>query len=242
MGGGWMGGFAEERAELDISASISLTFSSYYLHLFFLCLHGAVPLDVPEEPLHELLLLRLSVVEDGNGDGGGVVLVFGQADGGDLLGGLLVSLGAVEGLQVLQKLGLCADSPLGPVSTLEEDHLASEHPGDGPPVQGGGGPALGEFVTVLVGGGDLLSPFGVRGGSALGVPGESSLWLLGSQGSGVPVHVDLHVLGQLAGLLEDAGQVAHGVVLEVLVVVDLLEVLVEVILVHIKQTLACVPL
>merc|ERR1719222_547768 len=111
MGGGWMGGFAEERAEIDISASISLTFSSYYLHLFSRCLHGAVPLDVPEEPLDELLL-GLSVVEDGDGDGGGVVLVFGQADGGDLLGVLLVSLGAVEGLKVLQKLGLCADSPL----------------------------------------------------------------------------------------------------------------------------------
>merc|ERR550539_1428024 len=209
---------------------------------FSLCLHGAVPGDVPEEPLDELLLLRLSVVEDGDGDGGSVVLVFGQADGGDLLGGLLVGLGAVEGLQVLQKLGLCADSPLSPVRTLEEDHLATEHPGDGPPVQGGGGPALGELVAVLVGGGDLLSPFGVRGGSTLGVPGESGLWLLGSQGSGVPVHVNLHVLVQLAGLLEDASQVAHGVVLEVLVVVDLLEVLIEVILVNIKQTLACVPL
>merc|ERR1719222_523337 len=149
MGGGWMGGFAEERAELDISASISLTFSSYYLHLFFLCLHGAVPLDVPEEPLDELLLLRLSVVEDGNGDGGSVVLVFWQANGGDLLGSLLVALGPVEGLQVLQKLGLCADSPLGLVSTLEEAHLASEHPGHGPPVEGGGGPALCQLVTVL---------------------------------------------------------------------------------------------
>ena len=57
------------------------------MHLFSLCLHGAVPVDVPEEPLNELLLLRLSIVEDGNGDGGGVVLVFGQADGGDLLRG-----------------------------------------------------------------------------------------------------------------------------------------------------------
>merc|ERR1712115_28908 len=35
-----------------------------------------------------------------------------------------------------------------------------------------------------------------------------------SQGGGVEVHVDLHVLGQLSALVEDAGQVAHGVVPE----------------------------
>merc|ERR1712037_709035 len=77
----------------------SLSHSAHTTCTFFLCLHGAVPVDVPEEPLDELLLLRLSIVEDGNGDGGGVVLVFRQADGGDLLGGLLIGLGAVEGLR-----------------------------------------------------------------------------------------------------------------------------------------------
>merc|ERR1712037_427277 len=106
MGGGWMGGFAEECAEIDISfhlSHIQLILLAPFLPLFT----WSCPVDVPEEPLDKLLLLRLSVLEDGDGDGGGVVLVFGQADGGDLLGSLLIGLGAVEGLQVLQKLGLC---------------------------------------------------------------------------------------------------------------------------------------
>merc|ERR1712088_1033358 len=190
--------------------------------LLFLCLHVGVPVEVPEEPFNKLLLR--------------------QADGGDLLCSLLIALRPIEGLQVLKKLGLCADTSLGPVSALEEDHLASEHPGDGPPVEGGCRPALGELVTVLIGSSNLLSPFRVRDCAALNVPGESSLRLLSSQGCCVPVRVDLHVLSQLATLLEDAGQVAHGVPFVVFVVVDLLEELIEVILVHINQTLAGIPL
>merc|ERR1711936_611009 len=33
-------------------------------------LHGTVPVEVPHEPLNELLLLRLCVLDDSDGDGG----------------------------------------------------------------------------------------------------------------------------------------------------------------------------
>merc|ERR1719340_322806 len=98
------------------------------------------------------------------------------------------------------------------------------------------------MAAILVGSSNLLPPLGVLGGAALNVPGEASLRLLGSQGGGVEVHVDLHVLGQLSALVEDAGQVAHGVVPEVPVVVHLLEELIEVILVDIDQAFAGLPL
>ena len=81
-------------------------------------LHGTVPVEVPHEPLDKLLLLRLGVLDDGDGDGGGVVLVLGQPDGGDPLGGLLVALRPVERLQVLEQLRLSANPPLG---SLERD-------------------------------------------------------------------------------------------------------------------------
>merc|ERR1712073_227886 len=50
------------------------------------------------------------------------------------------------------------------------------------------------------------------------------------------------VAGQLSALVEDAGQVAHGVVPEVPVVVHLLEELIEVILVNIDQAFTGLPL
>merc|ERR1719234_963568 len=128
------------------------------------------------------------------------------------------------------------------VSTLEEEHLASEHPVHGAPVEGGGGPALSHLVAVVVLGRDLSSPFGILSRAALNVKGEAVLGLLGCQGRGVVLHVDLHVLSQLADLLEDAGEVAHGVRLVVSVVLDLLEELVEIILIHIDQALAGVSL
>ena len=49
--------------------------------------------------------------------GSGVILVFRQADGGDLLCSLLIALRPIEGFQVLKKLGLCADTSLGPLHT-----------------------------------------------------------------------------------------------------------------------------
>ena len=74
----------------------------------------------PEELSHKLLLRSGSVVEHHDGDGGGVVLVLGQPDGGDPLGGLLVALRPVERLQVLQQLRLSAHPPLG---SLERDFI-----------------------------------------------------------------------------------------------------------------------
>ena len=91
-----------------------------HIQLFFLlclCLHVGVPVEVPEEPFDKLLLLRLSVVDDGHSDGSGVVLVFWQADGSDLLSSLLIALRPIEGFQVLKKLGLCADTSLGSLHT-----------------------------------------------------------------------------------------------------------------------------
>ena len=114
-----------------------------------------VSVDIPEEPFNELVLLRLCVLKDGQRDGGGVVLVLRQPDGGDPVSSLLVALRPVEGLQVLQKLRLRAHPSLRPLHTyfvtlepaltercnthigaIEEELLAAEHPGEGVPVEG----------------------------------------------------------------------------------------------------------
>merc|ERR1712032_1126287 len=179
----------------DVNPTLSHS-AHYYIHVCLFTLE-LVTVEVPEEPFNELLLFRHSVLQDSNRDGGGVVLVLWQSNAGDPLSGLLVALWPVERLQVLQELGLSAHPPLGPVSALEEEHLASEHPGHGAPVEGGGRPALGHLVAVVVLGRDLSSPFGILRSAALDVKGESVLGLLGRQSRGVVLNVDLHVLGQL---------------------------------------------
>merc|ERR1711875_182590 len=124
-----MKGFEEQTLSLSLSLSLSHppSLSSMLLVCFFFSLK-VVSVNVPEEPFNELLLLRLSILKDGQRDGGGVVLVFRKADAGDPFRSLLVALRPVELLQILQKLGLCADPSLSSVSAVEEGLLTSEYP------------------------------------------------------------------------------------------------------------------